>query len=476
MSGKGDRKQEYFKHLFETVKTHLHIELPRPAAGWSEKTWCKYIDDVRPVELKRTGARNSRIDPRAPPPSRSTKAALLAAAAWITKIDPFVSAGPAPKLKALPGKVSRTFDHRDKDIAYINLHKHRNAHAARLRLAQEADTPRHSPAPPSSLFFRLAIPLAILLAFLPGRGRGALGDASFQPSQSSASDQTHPAIADTSFRLDKDGLPRDQDLRRKKRSKSAKKRFNRATRKMLERHGHKMKQLDSIAILFLLESHILGSLVHRASTSHGSRLVPPYLFRLLYSIASRRPERRVRITPGTWAFEEWRTGFPEIGCIYHLSILPLPDVLSIGCDGPLFQSRGGCIQCVLLDYRLSLSGMDALDPGDVYLEHGCLPPFLPKAIFLRIFFLFHPLQQRPASFSCPRCGPPQDVLIADGVFLAHTLRDGSDLCPPTLPGPISNLLPSPGQFKPFLPTRTARTALRSLARQLSSSSSPVQGL
>ncbi|KAL9932387.1 hypothetical protein V8E36_008866, partial [Tilletia maclaganii] len=93
---------------------------------------------------------------------------------------------------------------------------------------------------------------------------------------------------------------------------------------------------------------------------------------------------------------------------------------------------------------------------DCYLEHGCEEPFLPKTTFLRIFFFFISLQKLEYFFICPICGPHLEVLIADGVVLAHTLRDGSTLVPPTVPGDQSDPVPKPGRVKPFLQARPWR--------------------
>ncbi|KAL9933633.1 hypothetical protein V8E36_007291 [Tilletia maclaganii] len=72
----------------------------------------------------------------------------------------------------------------------------------------------------------------------------------------------------------------------------------------------------------------------------------------------------VRITPETWALEGWRTGCPEIGFFYHLSVLVLPDVFSISCDCPSFRSRGTCIHHDLFMGNWdSLREMNTLDPS-----------------------------------------------------------------------------------------------------------------
>ncbi|KAL9938696.1 hypothetical protein V8E36_002415 [Tilletia maclaganii] len=113
---------------------------------------------------------------------------------------------------------------------------------------------------------------------------------------------------------------------------------------------------------------------------------------------------------------------------------------------------------------------------DCYLEHGCEEPFLPKTTFLRIFFFFISLQKLESSFTCPTCGPHPEIVIADGVVLAHNLRDGSTLVPPTVPGNQSDPVPKPGRVKPFLQARPARSALRAVADQLASPSTSIAAI
>ncbi|KAE8225185.1 hypothetical protein CF319_g2028 [Tilletia indica] len=104
--------------------------------------------------------------------------------------------------------------------------------------------------------------------------------------------------------------------------------------------------------------------------------------------------------------------------------------------------------------------------NDLYLEHGSHEPFLPKTTFLRAFYLFIELQHLPNSFSCPECGAHPDVVIADGVVLAHTLTDDHSLVPPTTPSSDINLHPQPGRIRPFLPLKSLRASVRDLAAKL----------
>ncbi|KAL9937124.1 hypothetical protein V8E36_004359 [Tilletia maclaganii] len=158
----------------------------RPHGGWRD---C--ITNADPVDfVASTSSAPSPIHARKPTDDER-RAALRAAAAWITGIDPFASATQDPKLKALPDDVARAFDYRDRQL--YNMVLCYGGQTSKLEGGEASDD------------FRLP-------STLPDPDRSVT-------------------------RKRKDGLPRVHDLRFKPSSKPAKNRRHRALHKTLRRRG-----------------------------------------------------------------------------------------------------------------------------------------------------------------------------------------------------------------------------------------------
>ncbi|KAL9933863.1 hypothetical protein V8E36_007521 [Tilletia maclaganii] len=121
-----DKQAACVQHLSKTLKVHVNFKLPWQAKNWDPAPWRNCITNADPADFVASTSSNPSPLHARKPTDDELRAALRAAAAWITGIDPFASSAPEPKLKALPDDVARAFDYRDEQLYHMTLHQNRD--------------------------------------------------------------------------------------------------------------------------------------------------------------------------------------------------------------------------------------------------------------------------------------------------------------------------------------------------------------